>query len=64
MSIEIYYHDNFVHTEQCSQLGSERATVHSCDDLLDLLGKRGMKTGNDPHMDKNVRKHLQRKTLA
>ena len=50
--------------ENCRETSDRKPRTHSCDDLVDLLIESAMERENDSHMDKYVRKDLQRETPA
>ena len=50
--------------ENCRETSERKSGAHSYDDLGDLLIQLAMETENDSHMDKYLRKHLQRETPA
>ena len=50
--------------DECRETSERKARTHSYDDLVDLLIELAMERENDSHMDKYLRKHLPRETLA
>ena len=50
--------------ENCRETSERKSRTHSDDDLVDLLIELAMERGNNPHMDKYLRKHLRRETPA
>ena len=50
--------------ENCRATSERKSRTHSYDDLVDMLIEFAMERENDSHMDKYLRKHLQRETPA
>ena len=50
--------------ENCRETSVRKSRTHSYDDLGDLLIESAMERENDSHMDKYLRKNLQRETPA
>ena len=50
--------------DNCRETSERKARTHSYDDLVDLLIQLAIVRENDSHMDKYLRKHLRRDTLA